>query len=104
MAALQEIETLLNRATPAAGAEVVNGKIVPVATIGKTTDLVFGVFPYARRVIGVPGRLLTASFTRQPVLAVRKGDRVTPLAYAEDVVAHPLRKALVKHLDALGSK
>ena len=52
MAALQEIETLLNRATPAAGAEVVNGKIVPVATIGKTRS---GIAVAIKELIGQGG-------------------------------------------------
>lgn len=102
MAALQEIEHLLNGATPAElEARVINGAVVPVVAIGAGVGLVYGVFPYQRRTIGVPGRLLTSEFTHQPILAVREGDKVTPLAYAEDVAAHPLREVLVGHLKTL---
>lgn len=102
MAALHEIEHLLNGAIPT-GQEtrVTNGEVIPVAAIGEDVGLVYGIFPYRRRAIGVPGRLLTSEFTRQPVLAVRKGDSVTPLAYAEDVAAHPLSGVLVEHLETL---
>jgi len=102
MAALQEIESLMNKATPSAlEARVARGKTVPIVTIGEDIELVYGVFPYLRRAIGVPGRLLTTEVTHQPVLAVRQGGRVTPLAYAEDIVAHPLGEVLVGYLEAL---
>lgn len=105
MVALRELEVLLNRATPSAlEAEVVQGRTVPVATIGESVDLVYGVFSYSRRAIGVPGRLLTTEITHQPVLAVKEGNSVTPLAYAEDVVAHPLSTSLIGFLEALRTR
>lgn len=105
MAALQELELLLNRATLSAlEAEVVRGGTVPVAKIGEGIDLVYGVFSYPSRGIGVPERPLTYKLTRQPVLAVKNGDEYSPLAYAEDVETHPLCEVLVGHLEALSSR
>lgn len=102
MAALQEIERLLDGATPA-GLEtrVMNGAVVPVAAIGKDVDLVYGAFSYQSRAIGTEGRLLTLKDTCQPVFAVRKEGKVTPLPYAEDVKQHPLCEVLVEHLEIL---
>ena len=95
MAALHEIEALLNRAKPVAvEPEVIRGKRVAVATISEGVDLVYGLFPYNQRAVGFPDRLLTLARTYQPVFAVKEGDRVTTLAYAEDVEGHPLRDRL----------
>ena len=98
MAALQEVEHLLDKATLGQGAEVVNGAVVSVATLGVGVDLVYGVFGYQKRAIGVEGRLLIPDLTTQPVLAVREERRITPLPYAEDVVAHPLSQRLLEAL------
>lgn len=102
MAALPEIDRLLSRITPAKlGVEVARGGPVAVAAVTDSATLVLGIFSYSRRAIGVPGRLLTTGITRQPALALEEGDRVTPLVYAEDVVGHPLRDILVRHLETL---
>ena len=102
---VETVDRLLSRATRvAADPGVKQGEVVPVATIDKEADLVYGLFGYVRRAIGVPGRLLTTEVTRQPVLAIKEGVNVTPLAYAEDVVTHPLSGALIGQLESLSNK
>lgn len=105
MAAIPEIERisrLLEQATiklgADLGADILGGEPVQVGEVNNGADLVYGMFGYQRRAVGVPGRLLTDQQTRQPVLAVREGDRVTPLPYAEDVASHPLRESLIVSL------
>lgn len=46
--------------------------------------LVYGIFPYQRRVT-LPGEPLVFAWTRQPTLALVEGERVTTLAYTTDV-------------------
>ena len=102
MAAIQELEVLLARATPSVlEAEVVQGKVIPVAEISRGIGLVYGVFPYQRRAIGVEGRALTYELTRQPILAVEERGQITPLPYAEDIIGHPLSRRLAGVLEAV---
>lgn len=104
MAALPEIEHisyLLSRATSKTAAEVIKEETVTIARIEEGIDLVYGLFHYQTRGVGVPGRALTFKTTMQPVLAVRERGRIVPLPYAEDVTRHPLRDKLEDVLIAL---
>lgn len=95
------VSRLLEQATIKLGVGIVGGEPVQVGRINDGADLVYGVFLYRRRAVGVPGRLLTLGLTRQPVLAAREGSRITPLPYAEDITEHPLRESLIASLSSL---
>lgn len=104
MAALQEIDRLL-RATPTQLLpRVIRGEVVPVTRLNGDAKLVYGLFSYSGRNVEDPNRPLTFLLTRQPIFAVSEGGRYTPLAYAEDVVEHPLRNAIVGQLETIKGK
>lgn len=89
---IQIISDILNSAVAEVGAST-NGKSKHVRNLDEANALIYGQFPYRRRAIVVEGRPLTVDFTAQPVLAVKDlaTEIVTPLPYAENVLAHPLK-------------
>lgn len=102
---LECISDLLDRATVTQGAQGVN-RVVEVVELTRGVELVYGVFPYQTRAIGVQGRRLTAKLTRQPTFAVREGAIITPIPYAEDVqqLKEPLVQLVVDRLKVIGAR
>lgn len=63
--------------------------------------LVYGSFPYQRRAVVLPGEPLVSAWTKQPVLALINGKRVTTLVYATDVrnLGESLATAVVNYIN-----
>ncbi len=89
---LEYVGRLLDRVTTlhSQGLSEAGPKHVALIEDNPDSKLVCGVFSYQRRAIGVPGRRLIGELTTQPVLALKERSNFTPLAYPEDVIAHPM--------------
>lgn len=98
---IRYVSVLLDQIITRQPSDVLQGVPKKILTIAPDAELLGGMFTYARRSV-IPGRrLLTPDITTQPGLGIKVGDQVTSIAYAEDVLRHPLQESIVYALESL---